>query len=133
MILREAIETDVEAIRDIFLETYGADYPHPEFYDLRQLKKAVYSDDNTVLVAEDESNGRVAGTASVLLGFGAFDDLVAEFGRLAVHPDYRGKGVGDLLMDKRIERVQNRIYLGLVENRSAHPFSQKISAKRDFA
>ena len=50
-------------------------------------------------VAQDEADGRILGTASVVFDIGAHSDLIGEFGRLAVHPDARGRGVGKLLMD----------------------------------
>ncbi|NIL96622.1 MAG: GNAT family N-acetyltransferase [Planctomycetales bacterium] len=130
--IRDAREEDVAQIRDVYLATYGQDYAYPQFYDLSQLKKLVYSDDIILLVAEDLQTGRILGTASVILEIGAFADLVAEFGRLAVHPDVRRRGIGRLLMEGRLQRVQDRLDLGLVDNRICHPFSQKISAAQHF-
>jgi len=96
--IREAREEDVGQIREIFLAVYGADYPHHEVYDELWLKRSVFTDDALILVAEDTDAGRVVGTASVLFDFGAHSDLVGEFGRLAVHPDYRRGGVGRMLL-----------------------------------
>lgn len=129
--IREASAADVHAIREIFLATYGHDYSHPQYYDPERITRLVYADDNVLLVAVDEE-GRVRGTASVLLQIGAHNDLVGEFGRLAVHPDARGEGIGRRLMEERLARVQDRLHVGLVENRVAHPFSQKISARHGF-
>ncbi|MBH0194688.1 MAG: GNAT family N-acetyltransferase, partial [Nitrospira sp.] len=112
--VREAREEDVGQIREIFLAVYGVDYPHRELYDELWLKRSVFTDDVLILVAEDTESGRVVGTASVLFDFGAHSDLVGEFGRLAVHPDYRRLQVGKLLMEKRLEAIQNRLHVGLV-------------------
>lgn len=131
--VREATENDVEQIREIFLATYGEDYAYPQYYDVQLLKKMVFSDDTVLLVAEEVETGRVLGTSSLLLHIGAYADLVGEFGRLAVHPDCRGQGAGKLLMQGRLDRVKDRIHVGIVEPRVAHPFSQKISAKHGFA
>lgn len=130
--VREATEADVDAIRDIFLASYGETYAHPQFYDPVELKRMIYGDDTLLLVAEETESGRVVGTASVVLQVGAYADLVGEFGRLAVHPDARGKGCGRLLMQERVGRVEPRLHLGLVENRVAHSFSQRISASQGF-
>ena len=46
--------------------------------------------------------------------------LVAEFSRLAVHPDARYRGIRYLLMAERLRRVEDRIQIGLVETRMAH-------------
>ncbi len=49
-----------------------------------------------------------------------------------VHPDFRNCGVGKRLMEARIERVESRLHLGIVENRTAHTFSQRISCQFGF-
>jgi CRP/FNR family transcriptional regulator len=130
--VREAREEDVGQIREIFLAVYGTDYPHRELYDELWLKRSVFTDDALILVAEDTESGRVVGTASVLFDFGAHSDLVGEFGRLAVHPDYRRLQVGNLLMEKRLEAIQNRLHVGLVVARTVHPYAQRISLSHGF-
>jgi GNAT superfamily N-acetyltransferase len=130
--IRAAEESDVDRVREIFLATYGRDYAHPEYYDSQILKRMVFDDDTLLLVAEDSESREVVGTASVVLEVGSHDDLVGEFGRLAVHPDARKRGVGRKLMEARLERVRERLHVGIVDNRVAHPFSQKISLKHGF-
>ncbi|MDH5639990.1 MAG: GNAT family N-acetyltransferase [Nitrospira sp.] len=130
--VREVREEDVGQIREIFLAVYGTDYPHRELYDELWLKRSVFRDDALILVAEDAESGRVVGTASVLFDFGAHSDLVGEFGRLAVHPDYRRLQVGNLLMEERIEAIQNRLHVGLVVGRTVHPYAQRISLSHGF-
>lgn len=130
--VREAREEDVGQIREIFLAVYGADYPHHEVYDELWLKRSVFTDDALILVADESDTGRVIGTASVLFDFGAHSDLVGEFGRLAVHPDYRRLQIGKLLMDKRLEAIQNRLHVGLVVARTVHPYAQQISLAQGF-
>jgi CRP-like cAMP-binding protein/GNAT superfamily N-acetyltransferase len=130
--VRDATDADVDQIRQIFQACYGEDYPYPSYYDSQLLKKMVFADDTIILVAEDVASGRVLGTGSVLLDVGAFADLVGEFGRLAVHPDARRRGIGRLLMTARIDRVQDRLHVGLVDNRAAHTFSQRISLTHQF-
>ncbi|MEK6585002.1 MAG: GNAT family N-acetyltransferase, partial [Nitrospirota bacterium] len=130
--VREAREEDVGQIREIFLAVYGTDYPHRELYDELWLKRSVFTDDALILVAEDTEAGRVVGTASVLFDFGAHSDLVGEFGRLAVHPEYRRMQVGKLLMDKRLEAIKNRLHVGLVVARAVHPYAQRISLSQGF-
>jgi GNAT superfamily N-acetyltransferase len=130
--VREACEEDVGQIREVFLAVYGTDYPHRELYDELWLKRSVFTDDVLILVAEDTESERVIGTASVLFDFGAHSDLVGEFGRLAVHPDYRRLKVGNLLMEKRLEAIRNRLHVGLVVARTVHPYAQRISASHGF-
>ena len=49
--VRDAVESDDEAIRDIFVATYGNDYAYPAFYDLHTIRKLIYADDNVLVVA----------------------------------------------------------------------------------
>jgi GNAT superfamily N-acetyltransferase len=133
VLIREALEKDVAAIRDIFKIVYSNDYPYPSFYDKDWLTRSVFSDDILVLVAEHSQTGEILGTASVIFETGAYSDLVGEFGRLVVHPKARSEGVGKALMEKRIECVQDRLHIGIVENRTRHSHSQNISRMHGFA
>lgn len=130
--IRSAEEQDILQIRETFLAVYGEEYPHQEFYDEKWLKRSLFNDHGLMLVAEDSETGKIAGTASVLFEFGAHSDLIGEFGRLAVHPDFRERGIGNLLMEKRIEAIQDRLHLGLILGRVVHPFAQKISLAHQF-
>jgi len=128
--IRAAQESDVPQIRELYTAVYGQDYSHPQYYDLQQIKKMVYADDIILLVAEQ--GGRVVGTASALLEVGAHSDLLGQMGRLAVHPDARNQGVGRLLMEGRLQRLEDRLHLALVEPRMVHPFAQKIALSHGF-
>jgi GNAT superfamily N-acetyltransferase len=130
---REATGHDVAGIREVFLATYGTDYTDPRYYDDALLTRLVYSDDSLLLVAEDKETGRVVGTASVDLEVGAHSDLVGEFCRLAVHPSYRRRGIGRVLLSERLQRVQDRLQVGLIEARATHPYSLKIAETHQFA
>jgi len=131
--VRLAEERDVSPIRDIFIAVYGKDYPYKEFYDPQWIKRSIFNDHVLMLVAEDPNTKQVGGTASVVFEIGAHSDLVGEFGRLAVHPDFRQYGIGNLLMEKRLEAIEDRLHLGLVQTRVIHPYAQKISLTHGFA
>ena len=131
--IRVAVESDAPWIREIFEATYGEDYTYPEFYEEPFLKKLIYSHDTLVLVAEDDEKGRVVGTASVVLESGAYTDLVGEFGRLAVHPTAWGQGIGGMLLEERIRRVEDRLHVGFMEARVTHPFSLTNGLRHGFA
>jgi GNAT superfamily N-acetyltransferase len=131
--VREASNHDVPAIREIFLACYGTDYTDARYYDDQLLTRLVYSEDSLLLVAEESETSQVVGTASVDLEIGAHSDLVGEFGRLAVHPAFRQRGIGKLLMEERLRRVQDRLQVGLVEARMAHLYSLKIAEAYQFA
>jgi GNAT superfamily N-acetyltransferase len=131
--IREAAEEDAQQIVNVFAASYGETYMYPEFYDEHHLKKMIFGDDTLMLVAEDAGANEIVGTASVVLEIGAYTDLLGEFGRLVVHPDCRGCGIGKLLMQRRLERVRDRLHVGLTEARTVHPFSVKIAQKHGFA
>lgn len=131
--VREATGHDVTAIREIFLATYGTDYTDPRYYDDALLTRLVYSNDSLLLVAEDTETGGVIGTASVDLEVGAHSDLVGEFCRLAVHPSFRHRGIAKLLLGERLRRVQDRLQVGLIEARTAHPYSLRNAETHRFA
>ena len=130
--IRPATLDDVAGIRGVFQAEYGEKYPYPQYYDIEELNRLVYAAGTVLLVAIHDSTGRVAGTASVVLSIAAQNDLAGEFGRLVVHPDYRGQGIGKRLMQARIEHVESRLHLGIVENRTSHTFSQQISRRFGF-
>ncbi len=132
LLVREADYGDVEAIQEIYVHTYGEDYPYADFYELNWLRRSVATDDILLLVAEDTETGAILGTASVVFDVGAHSDLIGEFGRLAVHPDARQRGVGRELMEARVRFIETRLHAGIVENRTAHPYSQLISLKHGF-
>lgn len=133
IVVREADGADVPGVREVFLSCYGTEYSDPRYYDERALTKMVYSDDTLLLVAEDTDTRQVVGTASVILEVGAYSDLVGEFGRLAVRPEARQRGIGKLLMTERLRRVENRLQVGLIEARVTHPYSLKIAEAHGFA
>jgi GNAT superfamily N-acetyltransferase len=131
--IREARETDTNGIIDIYLATYGEDYAYPQYYEEFEIKKLIFSDETLMLVAEDVHENRIVGTASVILEVGAYTDLVGEFGRLAVHPDYRRRGIGTKLLEQRLTSVKDRLHVGVIEARVTHPFAQAIALKQGFA
>jgi len=128
--IRPATDVDVNAVRDLFVLTYGDDYPFKQFYDTSWLKKAVFDDDTAFLVIEADS--RILGTISATCSAGSLSDLVCEFGRLVVHPDARGKDLGTHLFEAAADQVSPMIRFGFAEGRTAHPGSQKILERTGF-
>lgn len=130
--VRPATLDDVDKVREVFEAEYGDHYAYPQYYNTDALARLVYADGTLLLVAVDTDSDRIAGTASVVFSVGAHNDLVGEFGRLVVHPDFRGRGIGNRLMEARLESVEPRLHVGIVENRVAHTFSQRISSRFGF-
>jgi ribosomal protein S18 acetylase RimI-like enzyme len=130
--IREAVSSEAPQIAQLFRDVYGAGYVHPRFYDEREIQRMVFDDDTLVLVAEEKASGRLLGSASVLCAKGAFSDLVGEFGRLVVHPEFRGRRIGTRLMEERLARVGGRLHVGFAEVRVNNPSSPRISQRHGF-
>ncbi len=127
--VRPVNEADLPYVRELFYSSYGENYPYKAFYDDEWLKRSIYQDSYLFLLAE--CNQKVVGTASVYFEVGAYSDLCGEFGRLAVHPDHRGQGVGTALMEARLNFATKRLHFGLSECRTAHLYAQRISEAHD--
>ena len=130
--IREAVADEAPRIAELYRDVYGMGYAHPRFYDVHEIQKMIFDDDTLVIVAEDQSTGRVVGSAAVLFSMGAHSDLVGEFGRLVVHPDFRGRGIGTRLMTERVARVGQRLHVGFAEVRVCNPSSPRISQGHGF-
>lgn len=131
ILVRQATCKDVHAIREIFLACYGTDYS-PRFYDQSYLTKLLECGENLVLIAESGATGQVLGTAAVDFEGEPGSNLVGHFGRLAVHPAFRQRGLGNLLMRERIMRVEERLELGLAEARAAQAPALRIAESHQF-
>jgi GNAT superfamily N-acetyltransferase len=116
----------------VYHAAYGDGYVHPRFYDEHEIRKMIYDDDTLMLVAEDDESGRIVGAASVLFTQGAFSDLVGEFGRLVVHPEFRGHRIGTRLMEERLARVGTRLHVAFAEVRVCNQSSPRISQRHGF-
>lgn len=133
VVVRPCTEADIGAVRGIFVASYHDEYPYRHFLDTEWLKRSVYSEAVEMFVATDPETQRVLGTGSIVFDVGSDSDLMGEFGRLAVLPEARGKGVGAALMEKRLECAAERLHVALVEGRTAHEFSQRIAYGHGFA
>jgi len=114
----------------LFIKIYGTDYPFQKFYDTMWLTKSIFSDDNIFIVAKEKD--KIIGTGSVFLTAGSYSDLIGEFGRLLVDPEYSKKGAGTEIMNKLIDTVSNMIQYGFAECRAVHSGAQKICERFGF-
>ena len=124
--IREARDTDVNQIRDLFVQVYGKEYPFKGFYDTEWLKKAVYDDGTFFLIMEMDN--RIVATVSMMLTSGGLDDMIGEIGRLVAttDPKYRGKGLYTELTQILIDKTTDRVQFLMGEARTPHRGSQKI-------
>jgi len=125
-----AEEDDVPQIMDLYIKIYGKGYPFKKFYDPMWVTKSIFSDDNLFMVAKEKN--KIIGTGSVFLTAGGFSDLIGEFGRLVVDPDYGRKGAGSELMSGLMNSVSDMIQFGFGECRTVHPGAQIICERCGF-
>ncbi len=126
-----ADEKDVQQIMSLYIKIYGRNYPFKKFYDTKWLIKSIYSDDNIFMVAKDKN--KIVGTGSVFLTSGGFSDLIGEFGRLVVDPEYGHKGAGSKISTELMNSISEMIQFGFGECRSVHLGAQKICERNGFA
>jgi ribosomal-protein-alanine N-acetyltransferase len=124
MNIRPVREEDIEDIIQLFRLNYGDDYAMPEFYDPAWVKRGIYSDHIIWLVVEDD--GRVVGSGACILNTGDYNDQIGEIGRLVVHPEAGGQGLGRGLLTALVDASDERVEFAFAEARTIHPKTQKI-------
>jgi GNAT superfamily N-acetyltransferase len=144
MRIRQATEDDFEEIARLTLAAYraldtwvGDDYA-AHLADVAARAAAV---NTTVLVAEDESDGRILGSVTLTLGGGPFFewnhgvDGDCGFRMLAVDPAAQHRGVGPRLVVECLERARaagrKRMIIGSTEwMTTAHRIYERLGFRR---
>lgn len=108
--IREAIPSEFEAIADLVVETYRDVGETDEGYVPELRDVAGRAAQVPVLVAVDTATGRVVGTITYVPGPGPYHEgefgEAASFRMLAVAADARGRGIGQALVERCIERAR---------------------------
>lgn len=128
--IRPIDEGDIQGVIALYRKVYGDDFPFKQFYEPAWVRKGIYDDNISWIVAE--LDGRIVGSAAVMINVGDHDDLLGEFGRLVVDPDCRGHGVGGALGTARVESIRERIEFAFGEARAVHVGAQKIMSRLGF-
>lgn len=120
MIIREARPEEVDAIRDLFLDEVraGRMLPRPAD-DIR-----AHLDD--WLIAESE--GQIVGCVSLVF----FNATLCEIRSLAVHPDYRGNGLGGNLIAGALALAKSRGMQRVLALTRAVRVFEKAGFRRDY-
>ncbi len=122
--VRLAREEDVARVISLFKMNYGDDYPIVEFYDPTWVKKSIYSDHVIWLVIEEE--GEITANGAVILDYGDYNDQIGEIGRLVVHPERKGRGLGRRIVNALFEATDETVEFAFGEARTVHPLSQAL-------
>lgn len=123
-------EEDIPAIIELFRLNYGDDYPLVQFYDPQWVKRGIYSENIIWLVLEEE-NEVVAGGA-VILDYGDYNDQIGEIGRLVVHPERKGRGLGRRIVNALLDATDDTVEFAFGEARTVHPLSQALFEGSDY-
>ncbi|HEX8492149.1 MAG TPA: GNAT family N-acetyltransferase [Pyrinomonadaceae bacterium] len=127
---RHIKESDIPAIINLFKLNYGDDYPIPEFYDDQWVKRGIYSDHTIWLVLEEE--GEVVASGACVLDYGDYNDQIGEIGRVVVHPERKGRGLGKRLVDALLDATDDTVEFAFGEARTVHPLSQILFERAGF-
>lgn len=123
-------EADAAALAHLFRQNYGEGYIDPEVYDGKWVKRCVYNDNLIGLVIEEET--KVIATATLALDYGDYNDQIAEMGRFAVSPEYKGRGLGRRLNKALLEVAGDTIDFLFGTARTTHTYIQSLSERCDF-
>lgn len=118
MIIRDAVETELESIKKLRLAAYQEHEPKIPKDHWNVLKQQISSDDDAVQGVDQivaEIDGEIAGSlvlfppkAELYKGMLEEELDYPEMRKLAVSPDFRGKGVAKALISECIQRTKNR-------------------------
>jgi RimJ/RimL family protein N-acetyltransferase len=130
--IRYVEERDIPAIAELFRSNYGEGYIAQDVYDGSWVKRSIYNSDAiTCLVLEEE--GKVLASGSVMLNYGDHNDKSGEIGRIVVHPDFSGHGLGKRIVDALFRAAENSVEFAIGEARTVHPITQKLFEEAHFA
>ncbi len=128
---RHIKESDIPTVIKLFKLNYGDDYAIPEFYDDQWVKRGIYSDHIIWIVLEEE--GEVVASGACVLDYGDYNDQIGEFGRVVVHPQRKGRGLGKRLVSALLDATDDTVEFAFGEARTVHPLSQVLFEKAGFA
>ncbi len=127
---REIREEDIPAVIELFRLNYGDDYALPQFYDNQWVKRGIYSENIIWLVLEEE--GEVVASGAVVLDYGDYNDQIGEIGRLVVHPERKGRGLGRRIVNTLLDATDDTVEFAFGEARTVHPLSQALFEGSDY-
>lgn len=127
---RHIKESDIPDVIKLFKLNYGDDYAIPEFYDDQWVKRGIYSDHIIWLVLEEE--GEVVASGACVLDYGDYNDQIGEIGRVVVHPERKGRGLGKRLVNALLDATDDTVEFAFGEARTVHPLSQILFERAGF-
>ena len=120
---------DEEAISRLIYNNYTYSYYKSLFYYPKKIRELNASGEIASVVAETRE-GKIVGHFALIM---IPDANIAEIGVAVVHPDYKGKGIMNAMLD-RIQQRARELALDAIfgEALMLHPFSQRANLKHGF-
>ena len=120
---------DEEAISRLIYNNYTYSYFKSLFYYPRKIRELNESGEIASIVAETRE-GKIVGHFALI----RIDDAnIAEIGVAVVHPDYKGKGIMNAMLD-RVQQKAREMGLDAIfgEALMLHPYSQRANLRHGF-
>ncbi len=127
--IRDFQPGDEEAISRLIYSNYTYSYYKALFYYPNKIRELNEKGEIFSIVAEDETAGVVGHFALVKLP----DANCAEIGVAVVHPDFKGRGIMNAMLNRVLEKAKETALDAIFgEAVMLHPFSQKANLSHGF-
>ena len=118
--IRAMEEKDIPQVEEIEKKIFSLPWSEKSFHD------ACSDENNIYLVCEDE--GTIAGYCGLWTVFGE-----GNITNMAVHPDYRKKGIGMMLMEEMEKRgIQKKVDVFFLEVRESNDAARRLYEKMKY-
>ncbi len=124
-------ERDIAAVINLYKLNYGDNYTYPQFYDERWIKRGIYNDHIITIVIHEENN--ILASGALVLDVGSHKDQIGELGRVVVHPNYKGKHLGQRIVNALTEIANDTVEFAIGETRTEFSAPQKLVDNANFA
>ena len=79
-----------------------------------------------------EEGGEVVASGACVLDYGDVNDQNGEIGRVVVHPERKGRGLGKRLVNALLDATDDTVEFAFGEARTVHPLSQILFERAGF-
>ena len=101
----------------------------PEHWSLKGIQDVLRYDDNIYSVARCTENGKIVGFSGIMV---IWDE--AELLNIAVHPEWRGRGIGQMLLSDMLRKAEEKGAMRLLlEVRKGNETAQSLYRKNLFS
>jgi len=128
--IRDFLPGDGEAIARLIYSNYSYSYFKAIFYYPNKIRQMNEQGEIASVVAQTRE-GKIVGHFSLIR---VPRSRIAEVGVAVVHPDYKGKGIMNAMLDRIINRAREmKLSAVFGEALMVHPYSQRANLRHGFA